>query len=92
MGTSGAVHIDSDSGSDSELTRSPFTTVQILPATAQSTLKELMYWHRSLNLDENVNRICIWREDLWHKSIGILKKPQFDLYLSYLSNLKVKKV
>ena len=45
-----------------------------------STLKELMHWHKmSLKLEEdNRKRIRVSRDDLWHESVAIFKKPSFD--------------
>lgn len=38
-----------------------------------------MYWHKKfLNLEENVKRFSICREELWHESIATFKNPQFD--------------
>ena len=78
-GTSSTIHVDSDSGSDSELTRNPFAASTTPPAKGCSTLKELMYWHKKyLNLEENVKRFCICREELWHESIATFKNPQIN--------------
>lgn len=80
-GTCSTIHVDSDPESDSELTRSPFITTATPPTDSPpcSALKELMYCHKkSLNLEENVKRIFITREDLWYESIATFKNPQFD--------------
>lgn len=38
-----------------------------------------MCWHKkSLNLEENVKRFSIYRDELWHESIATFKNPQFD--------------
>jgi hypothetical protein len=68
-----------DSGSDSELLKSPFHIDSDPVSTPCSTLKDLMHSHkRKINLEENFKRISINREELWYESIAIFKNISFD--------------
>ena len=69
---------DSDSGSNSDLLKSPFDedVSVFLPC---STLKDLICNHKkTLNLAENFKRISIDRQELWYESVAIFKNPSFD--------------
>ena len=58
---------DSESSSDLELLKIPFQENTKPAHKPYSNLKDLLDSHmKSLNLDDNVKRIRINREDLWH--------------------------
>ena len=69
---------DSDSGSNSDLLKSPFDE-DVSVSLPCSTLKDLICNHKkTLNLEENFKRISIDRQELWYESVAIFKNPSFD--------------
>ena len=74
---------DPESGSDLELLKSPFQENTKPAPRPYSNLKDLIDSHKKLlNLDDNVKRIRINREDLWHESLVIFKNPSFNFEAS----------